>query len=124
MSAENTEWSVELTQGREAYSKMKLYYFCLSLIILSMSLLCTSGQVEMSESRESRIFGLDLDWNAIYENNFEPTNFFTILLQNLFPVAISAVAGIIFGPFYPVSYYDFYITFILYFRVQHLAARG
>ena len=113
MSAENTEWSVELTQGREAYSKMKLYYVCLSLIVLIISLVCTSGQVEMSESRESRIFGLDLDWNAIYEGNFEPTNFFSNLVQNLVPVVISAVAGIIFGPFYQVSCFDINITFIL-----------
>ena len=55
----------------------------------------------MSESRESRSFGLDLDWNAIYVGNFEPTNFFSNLVQNLVPVFISAVAGVIFGPFYP-----------------------
>jgi hypothetical protein len=78
----------------------------------------------MSESRESRSFGLNLDWNAIYENNFEPTNFFTIRLQALVPVVLSAVVGLIFGPFYQVSYYDFQITFILYFRFQHPAARG
>ena len=66
--------------------------------------MCTSAQVEMSESRESRSFGLNLDWNAIYESNFEPTNYFSNLLQNLVPVAISAVAGIIFGPFYQVSH--------------------
>ena len=66
--------------------------------------MCTSAQVEMSESRESRSFGLNLDWNAIYESNFEPTNYFSNLLQNLVPVVISAVAGIIFGPFYQVSH--------------------
>ena len=57
----------------------------------------------MSEYRESRNFGLDLDWNAIYESNFEPTNFFSNIVQNLVPVLISAEAGVIFGPFYQVS---------------------
>ena len=72
--------------------------------VFTLSLMCTSAQVEMSESRESRSFGLNLDWNAIYESNFEPTNYFSNLLQNLVPVIISAVAGIIFGPFYQVSH--------------------
>ena len=102
---------------------MKLHYFCLGLIVLTISLVCTSGQVEMSESRESRIFGLYLDWNDIYENNVEPTNFFSILLQSLVPVVLSAVAGVIFGPFYQVSCYDLYITYISYFRAQHLDTR-
>ena len=74
------------------------------VFVFTLSLMCTSAQVEMSESRESRSFGLNLDWNAIYENNFEPTNYFSNLLQNLVPVVISAVAGIIFGPFYQVSH--------------------
>ena len=91
---------------------MKLFYFCLSLIVFIISLVCTSGQVEMSESRESRSFGLDLDWNAIYEGNFEPTNFFSKLVQNLVPVFISTVAGVIFGPFYQVSIQDIYITYM------------
>jgi hypothetical protein len=76
--------------------------------------------VEMSESRESRIFGLDLDWN---ESNFEPTNFFSNIVQNLVPVVISAFAGVIFGPFYLVNCFDIYVTFILHFIVQHPAAR-
>jgi hypothetical protein len=82
---------------------MKIHYFCLGLIVLIISLVCTNGQVEMSESRESRSFGLDIDWIAIYENNFEPTNFFSNLVQNIVPVVLSAVAGVIFGPFYQVS---------------------
>ena len=73
------------------------------LLIAIMSLGCTRGQEEMSESKASRSFGLNLDWNAIYEENFEPTNFFSSLVQNFVPVVISAVAGIIFGPYYKVS---------------------
>ena len=93
----------QLNLGSEAYSKMKLLNFCLGLIVLIISLVSTSGQVEMSESRESRSFGLDLDWDAIYENNFEPTNFFSNLVQNIVPIMLSTVAGVIFGPFYQVS---------------------
>ena len=74
------------------------------VFVFSLSLMCTSAQVEMSESRESRSFGLNLDWNAIYESNFESTNYFLSLLQKLVSVVISAVAGIIFGPFYQVSH--------------------
>ena len=74
------------------------------VFVFTLSLMCTSAQVEMGESRESRLFGLNLDWNAIYESNFEPTNYFSNLLQNLVPVMISAEAGIIFGPFYQVSH--------------------
>merc|ERR1719206_1219745 len=47
------------------------------LVLMIILLACTRGQVEMSESRESRSFGLDIDWNEIYVSNFEPTSYFT-----------------------------------------------
>ena len=81
---------------------MRILRFAFLLFVLSLNLLCTGGQVEMSESRESRSFGLNLDWNEIYESNFEPTSYFSNVLQNLVPVLISAVAGLVFGPFYQV----------------------
>ena len=76
---------------------------CPYLLLAIIGLGCTRGQEELSESRESRSFGLNLDWNAIYESNFEPTNYFSNLIQNFVPVVISAVAGVIFGPYYKVS---------------------
>jgi len=84
-------------QLQDHYREMRVGSYLVLMIIL---LACTRGQVEMSESRESRSFGLDIDWNEIYVSNFEPTSYFSNVLQNLVPVLISAVAGLLFGPFY------------------------
>ena len=91
-------------QLQDHYREMRVGLYLVLMIIL---LACTRGQFEMSESRESRSFGLDIDWNEIYVSNFEPTSYFSNVLQNLVPVLISAVAGLLFGPFYQVCLFMF-----------------
>ena len=76
--------------------QLRFYFSASTLLVFTLG--CTSG--EINEPREERSFGLDLDWVAIYESNFEPTAYFSNLIQNLVPVVISAVAGLMFGPFY------------------------
>ena len=84
---------------------MKLTRWLLCVVLLTLNLICaTTGQFGVSESKESRTFGLNIDWNDVYVSNFEPTNYFSNLVQNLVPVIISAVAGVIFGPFYQVIF--------------------
>ena len=84
---------------------MKLYGCLLFSIVLIISVMCTDGTDGETELiGESRTFGFNLDWNAIYESNFEPTNYFSNLAQNLVPVVISAVAGIFLPLFYQVLY--------------------